>query len=184
MTRRRLVRELGRFGTVGASAMVVDVGLFNLLITAGLGPLTSKALAVTVATTWSYVASRCWAYRHRGAARDRIGTHGEYLLFFAINAIALGIALLPLAATYYGLGMRSVLAQNISTNGVGLVLGMAFRFWAYRTLVFPESAGTQSPPRSPSRRPATAQTLRRPSLGRPASHRRTVAARPRSTVRR
>jgi putative flippase GtrA len=122
---------------VGGTAFVVDVGLFNLLLDLGVGPLTSKTGAVLAATTWSYGASRCWAYRDHGAARERMGTHGEYALFIAINAVGLGIGLACLGLTYYVFGLHSVLAQNISTNGVGLALGMAFRFWAYRTLVFP-----------------------------------------------
>lgn len=136
--------EVLRFGTVGATAFCVDVGTFNLLLHLDGGPLTSKTVAVAVATTWSYAASRCWAYRHRGAARERIGSHGEYALFIVINAIGLGIGLACLGLAYYLLGLRSVLAQNVATNGVGLALGMAFRFWAYRTFVFPAAEG--SPP--------------------------------------
>jgi hypothetical protein len=35
------------------------------------------------------------------------------------------------------LGLTSALADNVSANGVGLVLGTAFRFWAYRRYAFP-----------------------------------------------
>lgn len=149
--------EVLRFGTVGATAFVVDVGLFNLLIHVGVGPLTSKTCAVVAATSWSYAASRCWAYRHRGAAREQIGSHGEYALFVVINAIGLGIGLVCLGLAYYVFGLRSVLAQNVATNGVGLVLGMAFRFWAYRTFVFPAAEG--SPPTASHRSSPDARSM-------------------------
>jgi putative flippase GtrA len=48
------------------------------------------------------------------------------------SAIAVGC----LAISHYLLGLTSPLADNISANVVGLILGTAFRFWAYRTFVF------------------------------------------------
>ena len=45
--------------------------------------------------------------------------------------------------SHYVLDLRSPLADNISANGVGLVLGTLFRFWAYRRFVF---AGEQLAP--------------------------------------
>jgi putative flippase GtrA len=38
--------------------------------------------------------------------------------------------------SHYLLGFTSVLADNIATNVVGLILGMAFRFTLYKTWVF------------------------------------------------
>ncbi|MGZ4722528.1 MAG: GtrA family protein, partial [Oryzihumus sp.] len=38
----------------------------------------------------------------------------------------------------------SPLADNISANGVGLVLGTLFRFWAYRRFVFSENPPLES----------------------------------------
>ena len=45
------------------------------------------------------------------------------------------------------LDLRSPLADNVSANGVGLVLGTLFRFWAYRRFVFAgeEFAPTETP---------------------------------------
>jgi len=50
--------------------------------------------------------------------------------------IGMVIALACLAISHYALGLTSMLADNISANGVGLVLGTSFRFWSYRTFVF------------------------------------------------
>lgn len=130
-----VVRELLEFGVVGATAFVVDVGLYNVLtLLLGIGPLTSKALSVGVATTVAYLGNRYWAFRHR----ERTGIRREYVLFVALNGVGLLISLTCLGLSYYVLGLTSPLAQNLSANVVGLGLGTAFRFWSYRRWVFPE----------------------------------------------
>jgi hypothetical protein len=47
------------------------------------------------------------------------------------------IAWACLAISHYLLGLTGPLADNISANGFGLVLGTVFRFWSYRKFVFP-----------------------------------------------
>lgn len=135
-----LVRELMKFGVVGSVALVVDVGVFNALLYAGAGgsgpldghPLTAKTIATTLATTVAYAGNRIWTFRHR----SRSGLRREYLLFFVLNGVGLGIALSCLAFSHYVLGLQSQLADNIAANVVGLGLGTAFRFWSYRRFVF------------------------------------------------
>lgn len=134
---RSLLHELLRFGMVGGVAYVIDVSFFNLFrFGIGLGPLTSKTLSVVIATTFSYAANRQWTFRGRG----RSGIRREYALFFVLNGIGLAIALVCLALSHYVLDLTSPLADNVSANGIGLVLGTAFRFWSYRRFVFPELA--------------------------------------------
>jgi putative flippase GtrA len=143
-----LLAEIAKFGTVGLMALVVDVGLFNLLRFAGpdgegllyAKPLTAKLLSVVVAITFSFYANRHWTYRDRA----RTGFGREYVLFVTINGVATLIALGTLWTSHYALGLTSPLADNISANVVGLVLGTLFRFWAYRTYVFPEEASAEA----------------------------------------
>jgi putative flippase GtrA len=138
-----LVRELMKFGVVGAVAYVVDLGLFNVfLVLVGLGPLTSKVLSSTVAVTVAYVGNRHWTFRHRA----RSGFRREYTLFFILNAIGLGISLTVLAISHYVLGFTSPLADNIAANGVGLLLATTFRFIGYRTWVFRAVTDPAVPP--------------------------------------
>ncbi len=139
-----LHRELIKFGAVGAVAFVVDVYLYNVLRTgwwpADDGPLstrpvTAKVVSTSVAVLVAWLGNRYWTFRRRRrAARSR-----ELVLFVVMNAGGLAIASACLVVSHYVLGLRSPLADNIAANGVGLVLGSAFRFWAYRTLVFTES---------------------------------------------
>ena len=134
-----LYREAAKFGIVGLSALVVDIGVFNLLRYAGGEgplydkPLTAKVISVTVATTVAYAGNRYWTFRHRG--RSNMGK--EYVLFFALNGVAMLIAVACLWFTHYVIGLTSPLADNISANVIGLGLGTLFRFWSYRKWVFP-----------------------------------------------
>jgi putative flippase GtrA len=138
-----LVHEVAKFGAVGLVALVVDVGLFNLLCYHATSPLygkvlTAKIVSVCVATTVAYFGNRYWTFRHRG----RTSFRREYVLFFVLNAVGLGISVSILWFSHYALGLTSAIADNISANVIGLALGTLFRFWSYRRWVFPEDAET------------------------------------------
>lgn len=127
-----LLKELSAFGVVGAINFAVDLGIFNALhFGAGVGPLTSKVISTAVSTTLSYFMNRHWSFSHRA----RTGIRREYALFFGLNAVALGIALLVLAVVHYGLGQHGEVALNLA-NVVGIGLGTIFRFWSYKRWVF------------------------------------------------
>lgn len=139
------VAELVRFGSVGAAAYVVDVGVFNLL-RFGPGdllearPLTAKAVSVAVATVVAWLGNRYWTFADR-----RTATRGRELAGYAVvNVGGLAIGLLCLWTSHYALGLTSPLADNISANVVGLVLGTAFRYVAYARLVFTGAGGDRS----------------------------------------
>jgi putative flippase GtrA len=134
-----VVREMVKFGAVGAAAFVVDIVVFNLLRFGldGEGPLehkplTGKVLSTVCATLVAWLGNRLWTFRHR----RRTAVHHELALFVLFNAVGMGIAVACLGFSHYVLDLRSPLADNISANGIGLVLGTLFRFWSYRTFVF------------------------------------------------
>lgn len=137
----RVIAEAAKFGVIGLIALVIDVGLFNLLLLADASmfadkPLTAKVISVTAATTFAYFGNRFWTFRDRG----RTSYRREYVLFFVLNIIGMGIAIGCLWFTHYALGFDSIIADNISANVIGLALGTIFRFWSYRKWVFPETA--------------------------------------------
>ena len=128
-----IYREMIKFGVVGLLAFIIDIGLANLLWHTVLSDkvTTAKIISGIVATLFSWVGNRQWTFRHR---RSR-PAHHEVLLFFGVNAIALGISALTLFISHYGLGFESILADNIATI-IGIGLATLFRFWAYRRFVF------------------------------------------------
>ncbi len=137
-------RELAKFLVVGGTTYVIDVGLFTLLSHSVLANkvVTAKAIAVLIATILSYVLNREWSFSRRGG-REK---HHEAMLFFIVNGIALGLNLVPLALSQYVFGFNASnyssltvsIANFVSANIIGTIVGMAFRFWAYRKWVFPE----------------------------------------------
>jgi len=136
----RLASEIGRFGAVGAVAYVVDVGLFNLLrFGFDLGPLTSKTIATVAAITVAYFGNRHWTWRDR----QRHSFRREYALFAVVNGAGLAIQLACLGLAVYALGLTGQVAENVAGNVVGVGLGTLFRFWAYRTWVFPRVPGDE-----------------------------------------
>jgi putative flippase GtrA len=150
-----LVKELGKFGTVGGIAFLIDLLIFNLLITgAGTPPLVAKTISTVIAATLAFVGNRFWTWRHR----ERNGLRREYSLYFVFNAIGLGIGLACLGISHYALGnfwpavFQTTLADNISGQFIGTAVGTLFRFWSYRRFVFIDVA-------APSRTPSASVTV-------------------------
>ena len=133
-TVRRFAHEFAKFGVVGAANFALDVGLFNLLRLTVLShrPITAAVLSTTTAATSSYFMNRHWTWRHRA----RTGMQRELPLFLVLSGVGLVISAGCLAVSHYVLGFTSLLADNIAKNVVGLVLGMAWRFWSFKRWVF------------------------------------------------
>ena len=137
------VREFIQFGLIGATAFIVDAGLFNLLQHGPLGilaghPNTAQFVAAVTATLYSWIANRLWTYR----GRTRDNATREAILFFFANACGIGISQFCLLFTHHILGFSSALADNIAVYVVGFALGTAFRFFFYHYVVF--TGGTRA----------------------------------------
>lgn len=146
----RLPGEFAKFLTVGgvgtAVAFVIFNGLVHGFFAGRVGPLHQWPLAAFVIANLagmvvSYRGSRSWAFRHRAA----VGPAGGRVAYVVISTLSMAIPLLCLATSRYLLHLDTGLADNISANLVGLALGAAARFWAFREFVFvrPESARHQ-----------------------------------------
>lgn len=136
--------ELGKFGVIGLVAYIIDLTIFNVLrFSGGEGPLyekplTAKVISVLAATTFAYFGNRHWTFKDRSRSSFR----RQYTLFFVFNAVGMVISLSCLWVSHYLLGFESPLADNISANVVGLVLGTVFRFWGYHNWVFPNDVSS------------------------------------------
>ena len=140
-------RELAKFLVVGGTAWIVDTGIFTVLSHTVLENkvITAKVISILISTMLSYVLNREWSFSARGG-RER---HHEAMLFFLVNGIALLLNLVPLWLSRYVFGfnvehysrLTVSLTDFIFANVIGTLIGMAFRFWAYRRFVFPEELG-------------------------------------------
>lgn len=131
--------ELMKFGSVGAIAYIVNLGLFNLLVHFPISPLddrpvTGSLLAGFVSILVAYFGNRFWTWKDR----PRRAMSREIALFFIINGIGILISAAVLYISRYILGFQSALADNFAANVIGIGLGTIFRFWSYRVWVFPK----------------------------------------------
>lgn len=148
-------RELVKFALAGTSTWIIDTAVFLLLKSTVLAakPLTAKIIAVLVATVVSYVLNREWSFRTRGG-RER---HHEAALFFLISGVGIAVYTAPLALSRYVFDLKvpevSLLTQEVadfvSGQILGVLLGMAFRFWAFRRFVFPDQDARRQVPAAP-----------------------------------
>ena len=146
-----LWREVVKFGIIGALAFVVDVGTMNLLRNTVMEdkPTTAKVVSASVATVFSWIGNRQWTFR----ARRNRPAHHEFALFAVTNIVALVIGAGAIAFSHYGLGLKTLFADNIA-NVVGIGLGTLFRFWAYRKFVFANELDPASERNSPNTAPS------------------------------
>lgn len=149
---RSRLAEGARFAVVGLSSTAVTVAVFNLLTHIGDEPalrdhpIEAYTIAMFVGTFVSFVGNRWWVFDAGGST----GWAREAAVFVAINAVGTLIPSACLAVSRYGLHLRSVTADNVSANVVGLLLATLFRYWAYRNIAFGAArtqprAGTGAP---------------------------------------
>ncbi|HEV7741965.1 MAG TPA: GtrA family protein [Pseudolysinimonas sp.] len=145
---RTLASQFARFGVVGAVGFVIDFGVFNLLTNTFLGsetvhegPLLAKVISTTLAIIFNWMGNRHWTFRaHRGRQLMREGVE-----FGVVSVGGMLIGLACLFVSHYVLGFDSKLADNISSNVIGLGLGTLFRFTLYRLWVFAPHRGEPEP---------------------------------------
>jgi putative flippase GtrA len=136
---RKIVTELVQFGMVGGVGFVVQVSVFNVLRSTVFsptvihaGPILAMLVSTLLAIVVNWLGNRYWTFR----AKRQTKIMRESVEFFAVSVVGMTIGLGCLWFSHYVLGFRSVLADNVSGNVIGLVLGAAFRFVLYRFWVF------------------------------------------------
>ncbi|WP_241986470.1 GtrA family protein [Cryobacterium psychrophilum] len=137
-----LTTQVGKFGAVGLVGFVVDMSVFLLLRTTVFtpenihaGPIYAKIVSTSLAIIANWIGNRYWTFgEHRQSRALREG-----LEFLAVSLAGMGIGLACLWMSHYVLGYTSVMADNISSNVIGLALGSIFRFVLYRYWVFSPS---------------------------------------------
>jgi putative flippase GtrA len=126
---------VAKFGIVGGISYVVTIiANYAYLYFEKNDEITAYIVANVVATGVAYIGNRYWTYKERESGGSR-----EMALFGAINAVAIAMQAGVATLTTYVLHMNSHLEIFFSKFILGIAIGMAFRFWCYRTFIFPET---------------------------------------------
>lgn len=165
---RKLIGQFTRFGVVGLVGLVIDLAVFNLLRATVLspdnlheGPVIAKVISTSLAIVANWIGNRYWTFReHRGRQLWR-----EFIEFLIVSLGGMAIGLTCLWISHYLLGFTSILADNISTNVIGLGLGTLFRFTFYRLWVFAPHRGDRSPAVFPATAAQSDDAAKSPSSG-------------------
>lgn len=159
VTSSALMRQLVKFALVGGVGFVVDVALFTTLRVTVLaperlheGPLIAKVISTLAAIAANWLGNRYWTFGPHRSTRSG----AEALEFLAVSLLGLLVAVGCLWVSHYLLGYTSALADNLSSNVVGLLLGSILRFALYRHWVY-----------APSRRDRVGRPASPPAPGAP-----------------
>jgi len=132
---KHLIHEVAKFGIVGGLSYVVTIiANYAYLYFDKNAELTAYIVGNVVATAVAYVGNRYWTYKDRESGGSR-----EMALFVAINGVAIAIQAGITTLTYYVLHMTSHVDIFFSKFILAIGIGMAFRFWCYRTFIFPHA---------------------------------------------
>lgn len=148
---RRRIPEALRFAVIGVLSTGVTIAVFNLLVHTGDPPLLLEhpieayVIGMAVGTVVSFTGNRYWVF----GAGDSDNWLSEFVRFALVNVAATALPALCLAVSRYVFDLRSVMADNISANVVGLLLATIARYWAYKLLVFGDAP--RRPPRDDER---------------------------------
>ncbi|MDQ1513416.1 MAG: hypothetical protein QOC59_1258 [Microbacteriaceae bacterium] len=131
--------QLAKFALVGGVGFVVDVSVFNVLRftvfdPAALheGPLYAKAISTVLAIAANWLGNRYWTFGPHRSTRGAV----EALEFLAVSVLGMLVGIACLWVSHYLLGLTDPIADNVSTNVVGLLLGSVVRFALYRHWVY------------------------------------------------
>ena len=123
--------QLVRFVATGGLSAIVDFGLLTLLMAAGLGHTSAKALSFLAGTTTAYGINRRWTFRAEASTR-RFGA--IVALYAATFAVQVGLFSLCFTALT-GAGWTLLTVQIVSfviAQGVATTVN----FVVQRTLIF------------------------------------------------
>jgi putative flippase GtrA len=132
-SRTVLRRQVIRFAGVGVVSTVLHLGLFAILVGAGMSSQLANGLSLVVGTLANTAANRSWTFGVTG--RERVVTHhGQALVVFAITWAATSVALSLLAALAPGTGAVGQTVVVAMANAVSTVARfVAMRSWIFRS---------------------------------------------------
>lgn len=121
--------QLVRFGAVGASGYVVNLGVFALGVHAlGIDYRISALIAWVVSVLNNFWWNRHWTF----GAREAHAVH-QGIRFFAVSLLAFGFTYLVLIGLVSGMGMTKVPAQAIAIAAGTPLNFVGQKLWSFKT---------------------------------------------------
>lgn len=120
----RSKKQIIKFGIVGAVTVIIDLGIYNLLIRQGLNIYWSRTISIIIAVTVGYFWHRLWTFRSKNPQM-----HREFMKFCIISATGLGLNLLIMRILYPVTDF--IKSDYLHNNIIALIaIGIVF-FWNY-----------------------------------------------------
>ena len=119
-----------KFGIVGASGVVVNLGVFTLLLMAGVNKFLASPVAIEISIIWNFFLNNYWTFRWR-KTEDRVRIKG--LKFNLVSLLALGVsygAFLAISIAFPDLAPQ--IPQLIGIIPATLVNYLLNSYWTFR----------------------------------------------------
>jgi dolichol-phosphate mannosyltransferase len=119
--------QLAKFGLVGASGYLINLGIYALLLQrAGFHYLLAETCSFLVAATWNYWWNRHWTFR---AERGHFGYQGMRFLVVSGTVYGANTGLLTLLVS---LGVGKIVGQAIAVVVVTPLNFLGNKLWSFR----------------------------------------------------
>jgi putative flippase GtrA len=117
--------QLFKFGVVGLSGYVVNLGIYAALL--GIGAHTAAAISFVVSAAWNYWWNRHWTFAHQ---KGHFGAQGAR--FFAVALAALAVNQVWLALFLDVLHLGKIVSQAIAIILVTPLNFLGNKLWSFR----------------------------------------------------
>jgi putative flippase GtrA len=131
---RRNWEQLGQFCAVGALGYVINLGVYTVLLHAGLHYLVAATGSFFVAVTSNYVLNRIWTFRDR-----RAGVAAQGMRFLVVSLASLGANLL-LLHVLITLALGKLVGQAVAIVLVTPLNFVGNKLWSFRRRAEPGAA--------------------------------------------
>ena len=125
---RRNWEQLAKFSAVGAVGYLINLGVYTVLLHAGLHYLVAATGSFFVAVSSNYVLNRWWTFHDR-----RAGVAAQGMRFFIVSLASLGANLLVLhVLVTFGVG--KLVGQAVAIVLVTPLNFIGNKLWSFRRL--------------------------------------------------